>query len=114
MDIIPDLSQPNHRVCNKCRVEKPLEEFWKRPTGKYGRRSACIKCLTPAWTQYRKDSLARLGATHREQELAKRAKVGSHCCFCGFSNMIALRIQVGKGSKKFLSCLNCAAVRSDK
>lgn len=36
---------PKTRQCTDCKEEKPLEEFWKTPKGKYGRRSKCRVCL---------------------------------------------------------------------
>lgn len=32
------------RVCTKCKVEKPLEDFNKAPKGKYGRQAHCRMC----------------------------------------------------------------------
>lgn len=34
-----------HRVCSKCKIDKPIEQFWKDNSNKtYGRMSICIEC----------------------------------------------------------------------
>lgn len=33
------------KICNRCKVEKPLDEFYKNKGGKFGRRSYCKKCI---------------------------------------------------------------------
>lgn len=33
------------KTCIKCKVEKPLDEFYTHTRGKYGRRSDCKKCV---------------------------------------------------------------------
>ena len=33
------------KQCNRCLVEKPLEEFHTNPKGKYGRKSICKSCV---------------------------------------------------------------------
>ena len=37
----------NTRVCNKCKIEKPLTEFHKHKAGAYGRSSQCHECWAP-------------------------------------------------------------------
>lgn len=57
------------KVCSKCRIEKELEEFYKKTAAKDGRKSACKVCLTPLnkenWKKYysknRKDLLKKKG-----------------------------------------------------
>jgi len=33
------------KICAKCGGEKPLDDFWAHPTGKYGRRPRCKECV---------------------------------------------------------------------
>ena len=35
---------PTYKLCNKCNIEKSLESFHKKKTGKYGVRSICKEC----------------------------------------------------------------------
>lgn len=32
------------KICSKCKIEKPLDEFYDQKTGKEGKRSDCKKC----------------------------------------------------------------------
>lgn len=32
------------KVCTKCKEEKPLDSFYRKPKGKYGRSAKCIVC----------------------------------------------------------------------
>jgi hypothetical protein len=34
----------NHKTCNVCNEEKPIEEFHKHPTRRDGRQPFCAKC----------------------------------------------------------------------
>ena len=34
------------RVCKKCQIEKPLEDFHRHPTLKYGRQRTCKTCFS--------------------------------------------------------------------
>lgn len=40
-------SQPGHKVCTKCRREKPLADFAPHPITKDGRNSWCRDCARP-------------------------------------------------------------------
>lgn len=37
----------NSKVCNKCSIEKPLEEFHVQRTSSFGRHNTCKECLKP-------------------------------------------------------------------
>lgn len=42
------MSEPTSRICTMCRVEKPLDEFYIRTRGPYGRTSRCKPCCLVA------------------------------------------------------------------
>jgi hypothetical protein len=50
------------KICNNCLVDKPLSEFYKSKTGKYGRRQICKICENPMRNAYYKKNIER----HRE------------------------------------------------
>jgi hypothetical protein len=77
-------------TCMGCKIEKPIGMFWKRKTGRFGRRSRCSKCLGPQWRKQ-----------HRQQN--------AKCFGCGFTELAALRRIYKKGSKVF-QCLNCKSI----
>jgi hypothetical protein len=41
------------KTCTKCGEWKPLEEFYKSKSGKFGRRSCCKKCQAGMFRKYR-------------------------------------------------------------
>ena len=54
------------KVCGKCGVWKPLEEYNKRKRGKYGRQSECRECQKEYKKQWRCDNKERI-KEHRKQ-----------------------------------------------
>lgn len=40
------------KICRLCEVEKPLSEFYKHPTGKFGVKSKCKSCYNAAQKEY--------------------------------------------------------------
>lgn len=40
------------KTCTKCNIEKPLFDFYKHSTGKYGTMSACKMCMSKDKKQY--------------------------------------------------------------
>lgn len=41
------------KVCIRCGKEKPLEEFYRAPKGKFGRKAMCIECVSKALKEAR-------------------------------------------------------------
>lgn len=54
------------KTCNACGVDKPLEDFYRKKSGKEGRQASCILC-TKAYFQ---DWYAKNGDSVRERSLA--------------------------------------------
>jgi len=50
---------PKSRICTKCGVEKPLDEFHKRKIGKFGRESRCKVCKAEHYQKNRERVLVR-------------------------------------------------------
>lgn len=44
MSIGPDFEKKRTKVCNKCKEEKSLANFYKAPNSHDGRRNECISC----------------------------------------------------------------------
>ena len=46
IEITAESSNIQSKVCIKCEVERPLDQFTKSRTGKYGRHNWCRECLS--------------------------------------------------------------------
>jgi len=65
---------PETKICTKCNVEKPLDEFSDRQHGKYNKNSVCKVCISElAKVKYVKNK-GRYRANNRKWELANKAK----------------------------------------
>ena len=42
------------KQCTKCKINKPLSDFWNKPGGKYNKRADCIDCQKKYHKQYNK------------------------------------------------------------
>lgn len=110
------------KVCSSCKVEKPLDQFWKRKDSKDGHRGECKDCLNIYFRKRRQITLERrrqIGRKcyhkHREEyclanrkrkQLA-RIEVLTHygngklaCVHCGFNDIRALSIDHIAGGGK--------------
>ncbi|MCA9367635.1 HNH endonuclease [Candidatus Kaiserbacteria bacterium] len=61
------------KVCTKCNVEKPLSEFHKSKSGKYGVRGECKPCALEYRRQYRKNNRKEI-AEYQHQWREKNRK----------------------------------------
>lgn len=50
---------PESKICTKCKVEKPLDEFHKRKIGKFGRQPRCKVCVAEHYQKNRERVLMR-------------------------------------------------------
>ena len=48
---------PKSKICTKCKVEKPLDEFHKRKIGKFGRQPRCKVCVAKYYGENREKIL---------------------------------------------------------
>lgn len=55
-----------HKCCSKCKVEKPLEEYFKRKESKDGRRANCKECCGIVANQYYKNNKEGLRAINKK------------------------------------------------
>ena len=67
----------SEKKCNKCKVVKPVNEFYMRKNSKYGRRNECKECRKEYGRQYRQDNKEKIRKTkaewrknNKERELA--------------------------------------------
>lgn len=118
---------PLEKRCNKCKITKPLSEFYDNKNGKYGKKSICAICekaRTNAWR-------AQAGQAHKDQRYYTRLKAvygltkdeyialvieQNHKCYlCGIDELKALygRLCVDHchttGKIRKLLCHNCNA-----
>lgn len=83
------------KICTKCKVKKPLEEYSIESRAKDGRRSACKKCLSKQQNIYnrnhpteyiaedrRRKTISQYGITLEEWEELWVAQEG-RCKICG-------------------------------
>ena len=42
------------KICTKCGVDKPLDEYWNHPNGKYGKRPRCKACVREENAEFEK------------------------------------------------------------
>lgn len=55
---LAETRHPN-KVCSKCRVEKPLNDFHRKKQGLHGRAAACKQCKAEVNAQYYVDNSAQ-------------------------------------------------------
>ena len=48
---------PKSKICTKCKVEKPLDQFYKLKIGKFGRASQCMVCAAKYYRENREKIL---------------------------------------------------------
>ena len=58
------------KVCSMCGEEKPLSEFHKDASSKFGRKSACKECVNPINREAkRRENSKKVGSFTREEIL---------------------------------------------
>ena len=116
-----------HKLCTKCKVEKPLESFGKRKGVKDGRRSQCTMCDIEYNKKYyhampiekknkknRKLTLTRRGLTQETYDTLYKEHKGC-CAICGKEEKNVLRGRLNidhchtTGKVRGLLCHNCNA-----
>lgn len=65
---------PDSKVCNKCKADKVLTDFYLARNGKYGRKSICAECEKARTAEWR----VKAGQVHRDKARARhvQAKYG--------------------------------------
>ena len=93
---------PDSKVCNKCKVDKVLTDFYLARNGKYGRKSICAECEKARTAEWR----VKAGQTHRDKARARhmqdkygmsredynsmRAAQNHKCKICGIDEVYCL------------------------
>lgn len=65
------------KKCSKCKVEKPLGEFYKNRASKDGCRADCKKCMNlirDNWAKLNKDKLQQFSKAYRKREDIKEKR----------------------------------------
>jgi len=55
----------NNKVCSKCGVDKPLEEYHKQKDGKFGVRGDCKVCVNTCKEAYRQNNSGKIKAREK-------------------------------------------------
>lgn len=120
------------KVCNRCGEDKPLEQFHKAKTGKYGRHPKCAKCKNKAAEGYYQRWTTEQRLAHRERVHRTRYGVTAEfvtdlfelqegcCAICGKAgekpavgekgrraNVLHIDHDHESGKVRALLCLNC-------
>ena len=68
------------KTCTKCGVEKPLEGFYKRKSGrhKFGCSSRCKICIRKSRSDYRKNNRTIINTTNRKSYQKRRSQVRNY------------------------------------
>lgn len=60
---------PKSKICKKCGIDKPLDDYYNSKGGKYGKRSRCKSCQNDAardWQRNNKDKVSAYCSNWRE------------------------------------------------
>ena len=95
------------KVCTTCKVDKPLEEFFKNRNGKFGRNPSCKECSynnrKQHWVKNR-DKYVESSRKHREKCTKGIYFIkASNGTYVGQSYAIELRISAHKSEKNYLT-----------
>ncbi len=74
VDAIDEPLEVPSKVCKKCRVLKPLEEFHVQKAGKFGRLSKCKCCVAIYDAEHKEEILAQKAIYYAENKEEKCAK----------------------------------------
>jgi 5-methylcytosine-specific restriction endonuclease McrA len=84
------------RRCNKCGIEKPLEDFHRDKRLKEGRRFDCKACKKEKWATYREANRERLRESRRAWRVSLFAETvttyNNECARCGESDLEVLTV----------------------
>lgn len=61
-------------ICTKCKIEKPVEEFYRKKGRKTGRRSECKSCQTIYNDAWRKDNVEKYRESNKAWQKANPEK----------------------------------------
>lgn len=62
------------KKCTKCGVEKPISEFYKKPSGKYGVEGSCKLCRNEVIKRYQQTEAGKAVAKKAQQKFAGTEK----------------------------------------
>lgn len=75
------------KVCTRCKVDKPLTEYFKTKRSKDGLQPACKSCMNISYKASRGKKVAHYNAVQKQRELKKAAwlqeyKQTQRCLLC--------------------------------
>ena len=101
------------RVCTKCKVTKPLTDFYKQPHGKYGRRAECTGCTARRTSDYRErfpekmKQWSREGARRQMGCPIPTRPIADFCEICGGTEKLHLDHDHDDGKFRGWICNKC-------
>lgn len=110
----------NTKVCNKCLIEKPLNDFeWQKD--RPNQRKTCKKCrnLNRKYTDTQKQKIKEYKKQYRESGKAKevwekhkygisKSEIGyNHCAICGSTHRLCIDHNHSTGEFRSLLCTEC-------
>lgn len=101
------------RECTKCRIIKPLDEFYIQPHGKYGRRAECAKCTAVRTVAYRERFPEKMRHWSRDSARKKRGfpdptrSIPDFCEICGSGEKLDLDHDHNDGKFRGWICRKC-------
>jgi len=96
------------KICTKCEIEKPLNEFVKHKTCRDGRQGICKDCKSKYQKRYNKEYRKDLKYRFKQiiRERAKRNYSGVKICYCcGIETNIELHHYIEYSFKHALSVI---------
>lgn len=95
------------KLCTKCKVDKPLEDFYRHRKGKFGRNPSCKECSYKNRKQHwvkNRDKYVLSSKKHRDKCTKGVYFIkATNGTYVGQSNTIELRIANHKSSKNKLT-----------
>jgi hypothetical protein len=88
------------KTCSGCGENKPLEDFYKKKSGKHGVGSKCKACLAHYQRKYYYD----LSPEEYEEKLKRQ---GGGCAICGSSGELHVDHSHRTGQVRDLLCRRC-------
>lgn len=104
------LETPETKICTKCGLDLPLDNFYTSQTSKDGRRGDCKKCNNITSKQYHHDNKEDISALKRKKTAVTCDFQVSNACDQKYSiNEYERRDNVRRNDGKY-RCVKCAAV----
>jgi hypothetical protein len=104
-----------HKICNRCKISKPIDQFNKETSNKKGGLARrCKKCVSGAVAQYRKDNLGYVKKLEVASAKRRRKTVGYKTSQRRYKIKSLTYVQGVIADWKAKGCQVCGHVAPDK